>query len=462
MAYCPKHAARIVDSHVSMHSTTTIFHAASSTDLSRRIPDDLICHKEKFLKIAKESEWLLNNGMSLDWDFDYHKKYKWALRERDIATIQGVSDHRLIISHFNEHWGSDFLESLYSVVGNAIDWIRQIYSARIMMFKPIYHILLMCFLEDSIKSFMESEPSENPFGKAPWPCMNPLCPHYLIDGCSNTGIRYLNGVATGFFRCDFCGMVYRQLKRKGKTGNCVIVDYGPVWKSELVRCLGTEKMTAPQAAEVLKCKEHVVSWQKKKMGLCKKHECSRAQRRYDPEIGSDNYYKAQVLKLCEEYEEVTIALLNERAPGAYSYFSKHDFSWLRERIVYERDSARQKEYEQDLLKRVKEAVAQIKESGNNNKQLTRGYLASVAGIRESQLACTEWTRPLLKAYLDTVIESREEWLRRRIVMIWEKQKLRGKPIALADIKREMSLKPNTYIKYKELIEELIDELNTRN
>lgn len=59
---------------------------------------------------------------------------------------------------------------------------------------------LMCFLKGSVKAFVGDEPPENQFGAAPWLFKNPICAHYHVDGCRNTEIRYLNGVATGFFQ----------------------------------------------------------------------------------------------------------------------------------------------------------------------------------------------------------------------------------------------------------------------
>lgn len=90
-------------------------------------------------------------------------------------------------------------------------------------------------------------------------------------------------------------MLYKQVKCKGKTEDILIVDYGYIWKDELLRCLGVEKMSVLEAAEVSQCNSQVVSWQKKKLVLCKKREYTIKLRRYDVKIGAENYYKAQVL-----------------------------------------------------------------------------------------------------------------------------------------------------------------------
>lgn len=462
MIYCTKHHVRLMDSDVPVRATTNTFYAASEASLSElnnNTDDDYSQYKELFLRIGRESGWLLRHGMEIDWEFDFRAKYMILLREKDVATVQGIADYDLIESRFNDYWGKGFLEILYSSLDDTRNWIREIQEARLMTFKPIYHILLMCFLKGSVKEFVECEVSENPFGKGPWPCQNPICKHYGSDGCKNSDIRYENGVATGFFQCEKCGMLYKQTKRKGRTGQALIVDYGHLWETKMLHLLGTENMTVPEAAKIMKCAPHVILGQKKKMNISKNPDYMSNPRRYGPNVEPESYYRKQVLKLCEEYDEVTLALLRQHAPGAYSYFFKHDFSWLRKHMVYERDRVVQRQQDQEILRKVQSAYAQIMKEGDSEKRITRGYIAKIAGINETTLSNGALKRPQTKAFIDSVIESKPDWLRRRIIAIWEKKN--GSPISLVDVKREMSLKPNTYIKYKDFMKELMDELNDK-
>ena len=65
----------------------------------------------------------------------------------------------------------------------------------------------------------------------------------------------------------------------------------------------------------------------------------------------------------------------------------------------------------------------------------------------------------MKAFLDEVIESKEVWLTRRITEIADECQRKDQKIRISDIKREMSLKPNTYKKYADFFENLLQELN---
>ena len=64
-----------------------------------------------------------------------------------------------------------------------------------------------------------------------------------------------------------------------------------------------------------------------------------------------------------------------------------------------------------------------------------------------------------KVFIDSTVERKKDWLRRRISSIAQERKMLGEKIKITDIKREMSLKPNTFIKYENFLKELIDELN---
>lgn len=195
--------------------------------------------------------------------------------------------------------------------------------------------MLMCFSGESVREFVEDTAAVNPFGAGLWPCENPICRQYHLDSCQSTEVRYQNGVATGFFKCDYCGMIYKKTKRRKNDGELIIVEYRQLWVDELKRCLGKEKMTEQQTAEVLRCEVHTIHFQKKKLGLSLKREYTRQPLRYDTKIGGDAFYKAQVLDLLDKHQEVSFIMLRQFAPGAYSYLSKHDKEWLREHLTHE-------------------------------------------------------------------------------------------------------------------------------
>ena len=461
-AYCTKHLVRLLHSNIPTKRTTTDFCPASDEVLFETPPDshdELVQYKKEFMKISKESEWLLEHGLTIDWDANGFEKYKQLLRDRKLSTIQGISNYEEIDKAFTSYWGKGFLNALRLETGDNRNWIYQIQGARIRTFKSLYHVMLMCFLSDSVEQFVGGNAAVNPFGVGPWQCKNPICGQYNLSGCQNTEIKYQNGIATGFFKCEFCGMLYKQTKHRRNDGEPIVVEYGQLWVDELKRCLGKEKMTEQQTADVLKCEVHIVHFHRKKLGLSKMREYIRQPLRYDAETGGEAFYKAQVLDLFEKHQEVTFTLLRELAPGAYSYLSKHHKDWLHERLTHEHKRTHMQDADKILLEQVRSAVNWIKTHGDENRRLTIGYIADVAEVAYHELVYSKAKRPLTKAYIESVVESKENWLRRRIIAIW-KSKEENELITINDIRNHMYIKQNAYIKYGSYIEDLMSELNS--
>jgi len=454
-AYCLKHEARLADSKVPVSSTKYHFRPASGEPYLTYpddAPDVLAEYRDKFLKVGRESAWLLEHGLSVDWRVNGCEKYWRALRERGLASVTGIPDYKALGEAFFAHWNKDFLDALFSGSPDFEGWLHQIHKVNMRTFKPLHHILLMCFLKETVKEFVEYEPSDSPFGKSPFPCENPICSHYRIGGAENIAIRYdYNGAATGYFHCASCGMRYKISKSKAMKGIVVITDYGHLWKNELIRCSQDRAITNEMAADILKCEVHVMMLQKKKLGLLRPYH-------YDFEVGPEKYFKDQVEALCEKYSEVTRSLLNEHAPGAHDYLIRHDKEWLRSRTVFENERLCHRERQGQMFLKVKRAIEEIETNGNVERQVTFGYIAAVAGVTRDALRFTG--NPKLHSLLDSVVESKEAWLRRRIVLAYQRRSKTGKPFSLADLKRDLMVARNTYQKYRELIEQLIDELNT--
>ena len=345
MVYCTKHRARLIDSNVEVIGANMAFRPASAESLlGRRIAGDedpLALHKDQFIKIGIESEWLLQHGADIDWGPDLLAKYKRYFRDKGISTVQGRCDYALIANTFETYWGKEFLECLKSELSDNRAWIRKIYNDKMVSFKPIYHILLMCFLGDSIEAFLDYVPQKSVFGNGPWACLNKLCDNYEVGGVETVDIRFSCGSATGFFKCSACGMVYKQRYWRQRFSPLYIVDYGSLWKERLLRCVQDEKLDISTTVVIMKSTPGVVRWQMEKLGVLRKTR--RPRKPLYGGIGAKATYRVQVLALCEQYDEVTSAVLKLQAPNAYSYLCKFDLDWLHEHIVLKANSKRHRD-----------------------------------------------------------------------------------------------------------------------
>lgn len=140
-------------------------------------------------------------------------------------------------------------------------------------------------------------------------------------------------------------------------------------------------------------------------------------------------------------------------------FSKNDFQWLKNRLVTDQKKRYWVEWEQKQLENIKETYSVIQKEGDPNRRVTIGWLCTVARLRESEIKGRMHRFENIRAFIGEVVESKEEWLERRFRVIAEKKKEQGLEIDLADIRREMRLKPNTYKKYALFIDDLLMELN---
>ena len=243
-------------------------------------------------------------------------------------------------------------------------------------------------------------------------------------------------------------MRYKISKSKAAKGITVITDYGRLWKNELIRCSQDKTITLQETEKILKCDKSVFMLQKKKLGLLESPL-------YDTKVGPEKYYKRKVIELCEKYREVTIALLQEKVPGAYSYLGDHDYEWLRSRIVFENEKLSYLARKEMMLKKVREAVEYIRNLNNPKRQITFGYIAKIAGLKRDELRANTH----LRNYLDGIIESKEDWHKRRITLVYHSVPKAENPFTVFELCRMAAIELKTYIKYQEFFEEVVTELN---
>ena len=449
--YCLKHQIRLMESTVSLNHIKTGFYPASSevnTEYDVNIFDSFSGYKDKFLKIGQESEWLLDNGLSVEWQASGYDKYLRLFRDMGIASVNGNRcDYKILDESINNYWDNEFLNLLSEELPGFSGWF-QIQEVKIRALTPLQHILLMCFLKNSVKEFVDSDPSDNPFGKEPFLCENHICSHYHIDGAICTEVEHFNSRAVGHFFCADCGMRYKISKSKTAKGITVITDYGHLWTNELIRCSQDKTITIQKTEEILKCDKSVFMLQKKKFGLLESPL-------YDTKIGPEKYYKSKVTELCEKYREVTIALLQEKVPGAYSYLGDHCYEWLRSRIVFENEKISYLARKEMMLKKVREAVEYIRKVNNPKRQITYGYIAEISGFKRDDLR----EKSYIRAYLNGIIESKKDWYKRRIILVYHSNPNTEKPFTAFELCRMASIELKTYIKYQEFFEEVVNGLH---
>jgi hypothetical protein len=165
--YCTKHQIRLVDSSITIKRVTTGFYPASSeTNIyyDANAFDNLASYKDKLLKIGKESEWLINHGLEVDWAVNGYDKYWKLLRDKNLTTFRGRCDYSALESAFNDYWGKDFLDVLFFEIEDTRfkGWSHKVDKNKMRAYTPLYHILLMCFIAGSVSDFIKKTPADTP------------------------------------------------------------------------------------------------------------------------------------------------------------------------------------------------------------------------------------------------------------------------------------------------------------
>src|SRR5260370_6744086 len=169
-------------------------------------------------RIATQIAFLLEHPQ-LKLDTDLGHRYRLLLERGHFLT----SSETIWISKVIEAFQSMFSQSLLQALQCEFDpqtptymtWLGRLLKHRTMCQHPLLHVLTIMLLQGSIdKFFRPLEPTPQPFGSGPWPCLNPTCPYYhelSITVCQ----VYHEGKArrcTGHFMCS-CGFKYVRIFR---------------------------------------------------------------------------------------------------------------------------------------------------------------------------------------------------------------------------------------------------------
>lgn len=75
------------------------------------------------------------------------------------------------------------------------------------------------------------------------------------------------------------------------------------------------------------------------------------------------YFRRKVIGLLELQPEMAAKELEEQVLGAYAWFNKNDFKWLKQRLVIDQEKHYWVEWEQEQLAVLKNAYEKIREMG---------------------------------------------------------------------------------------------------
>lgn len=179
---CPKHKTILHNSSVKMHNYNVREYESPNInncqikELNNYTKDI----EDKLYKLAKDIEFILNNNLEKKDDNWYWNNCRNALKKIDLVTINGNIVVKEFVKRFKNFYGDEFLDLIQCNLkeDGYNNWLLDMVRKPRKKTHPIRHLLLIRFLDYSIRSFVEDEIKYNPFGEGPWPCMNKICIHY--------------------------------------------------------------------------------------------------------------------------------------------------------------------------------------------------------------------------------------------------------------------------------------------
>jgi hypothetical protein len=202
---CPDHAVPLRVSGIPMPKGNRHSFVAASKDncMGGPVVPGVLTSKafhERLLSVAKRCAEVVKAMPAPRGLGEWAGYYRERLFAAGLASDLGRVEQAVLAEGFRVHYGAA-LELLLLDIGDSLslDWLTSVTRHHRHAFHPLQHILLQGFLDDF--------PLKFPFGRGPWPCLNPLSDH-----CGQTNIRQIathrnHGRVVGVFKCD-CGYVY--------------------------------------------------------------------------------------------------------------------------------------------------------------------------------------------------------------------------------------------------------------
>ncbi len=426
--------------------------------------------EEKLMRISRHADYIMKSDTEGVGISSIRKKYRELLSARGLASIGGSIRQTQLCEEFVNYWGEQLLVKMESKIDRDYEhnWLKVATRSSKRTVHPIRHIMIIDFLMKDIEAFFKLEELRNmPFGKGPWPCLNLAADHYKKDVVEDIEITadYKTRVPVGTFRCS-CGFVY---SRKGpdkksedryKAGT--IKEFGHVWNEKLKALLSENDLSIRSAAKEMRCDPKTIVKYDRLLGINRFESSNMNEKIYEkqPKQTDDGElaerYKKAILDAKNQNSGITRTELKSICKKEYSYLYRKDRKWLFENMP-ERKSVDEIDFKSDKRvdweQRDEEILELLKQEYNRitqNPEYERltisllGRRLNVKSILEKKLDKI----PKSKKFLNSILESVEEYQIRRVKTIIDNKKTAGEKIRLWEVQREAGLRSEDFEKVK--------------
>lgn len=383
------------------------------------------------------------------------QKYQYLLAKRSLATYSGRMYMSKLVSALREAYGDHFLQQVYSPLKQDEDtWLHKLVRQPRASQHPIRHLLLIHFLGLDVKAFFRLT-IPLPFGRAPYPCLNPVAEHYQRATISSITMRYsLQGKPIGTFACPLCDYTYERTGPDITTQDSFVKhrvkNYGVLWHQQLHALNSEGKLSLRAKARYLGVTPKTVtrySQQKEVTFINALGTTYTVDDTVKHDIARQQQCRNQWLKLQKTYYSETKTQLRKRCPEIYMWLYRHDRQWLDihspacKRPKPEQDKVDWQTRDDTIAAAIAAAYDAILAEQTKPVRITKTLLARKAAY----LAMIEkhaTSIPKAMAMLVSRIETRQEYALRKIAWLMKCYQDERTIPKLWQFQRRLSIRPD--------------------
>ncbi|NJD92197.1 MAG: hypothetical protein FIA91_11930, partial [Geobacter sp.] len=380
---------------------------------------------------------------------ELHRRYLFHLYYKGLASISGHLDAHGLLESFRKYYGDEFLADLHcSLPATKTDnWLLALVRKPRKTSHPLYHLLLIRFLGKNVEELLVEEVGKlRPFGRGPWPCLNPAASHYrraVIGACTITR-NSVTGVPVGTFACR-CGFAYSRSgpdqRREDRTRIGRIVSMGHVWENRLLDLILTERKSFRAAARQLNVDTKTVQRYFEQLSCVTPDAgvCS------SPDSADLESRRSMWQELREHNPDAGTKWLRQRSPAVYAWLYRHDRVWLQTHIPVRRKHTvavkrvNWQERDRRLSGRIRLLVKRGLKTSERPVRITATGICKRLGEPVSFLRNLE-NLPLTRKVLASAVESKDAFAIRRLRLAAEWLLSHGESLAVWKLVRQAGLR----------------------
>lgn len=441
---------------------------------------------DQLYEYSIQANWLLNQS-SGNLNSSIRERYSFFLEENNLHLRKGFVNQDKWKKVFKQFFHPKVLELLNVSPDftSKYNWVSNIVRACSPITHPLQHILTIMVLCGNLSKFFSieliSNKNDEPFGKGPWPCLNPVHSLYMQDAIKTVSISICKNTKRliGRFECS-CGFIYTRtgpdtspldkykISRK--------MEFGYLWIEELKRLVELGKGRR-EIAKKLQVTSDTISRYAVRLNL--NHSWSgklieKAER--DVKTTNENPISGGTKENIRKKRELWLEILNENPNkkrnnlinenlALYRWLLKYDKVWIKGHLPkkHKFKGRRPKDLvendrDQILLEIVKGIVDNWNQFETSRpKKISKTFI--IEKIREPSFIKVDLDRyPLTRDYINSVIETREQFYKRKIRWAIEELISNEEPLFLSTVLFKAGFTGKGYRNAMKLAEELLSTL----